>query len=85
MTGISRGRWSRASWLCLAAAGGGGGAAAGTKGVEPSAARVIPLASAIVLETAGPPPTDTTVTFTAGEAHTIVPATACRRTSSSPR
>ena len=72
MTGISRGRWSRASWLCLAAAACGGPPAVGTKGVEPSAARAIPLASAIVLETAGPPPADTVVTFTAGEPHTIV-------------
>lgn len=72
MTGISRGRWSRASWLCLAAAACGGRAAPGAKAVEPSAARVIPLASAIVLETAGPPPADTAVSFTAGEPHTIV-------------
>jgi hypothetical protein len=33
---------------------------------------VLPLAEAIVLETAGPPPHDTTVTFTAGEPRTIV-------------
>lgn len=72
MTGISRGRWSPASWLCLAAAACGGRAAPGSKAVEPSAARVIPLSSAIVLETAGPPPADTAVSFTAGEAHTIV-------------
>jgi hypothetical protein len=75
MTGISRRRWGPASWLgvgaaVLAAACGG---RAGTKhGVDPSAARVVPLASAIVLETAGPPPSDTTVTFTAGERHVIV-------------
>ena len=72
MTGISRGRWSRASWLYLAAAACGGSPAAGTKGVEPSPARAIPLSSAIVLETAGPPPADTVVSFMAGEAHTIV-------------
>jgi hypothetical protein len=34
--------------------------------------RIIPFANAIVLETAGPPPADTTVTFTAGQARTIV-------------
>jgi hypothetical protein len=40
--------------------------------VEPSTSRVIPLASAIVLETSGPPPSDTTVTFTAGEPRVVV-------------
>jgi hypothetical protein len=33
---------------------------------------LLPLAEAIVLETAGPPPPDTTVTFTTGESRTIV-------------
>jgi hypothetical protein len=33
---------------------------------------VVPLASAIVLETAGPPPSDTSVTFAAGELRVIV-------------
>lgn len=73
MAGIFRGLWGRASWLCLAAAACGGprsprDSAAGA----PAANRTIPLASAIVLETAGPPPPDTTVTFIAGEPHTIV-------------
>src|SRR2546425_1057447 len=53
MTGISRGRWYRASWLCLAAAACGGRAGSRAKGAEP-AIRVIPLARAIVLETPGP-------------------------------
>lgn len=71
MTGISRGRWYRASWLCLAAAACGGRARSGAKGVEPTI-RIIPLARAIVLETAGPPPSDTTVTFNTGEPRVIV-------------
>ena len=65
MTGISRGLWGRASWLCSRR--------------RPAAVRASPdrddarrragdagrfrLAQAIVLETAGPPPPDTTVTF----------------------
>jgi hypothetical protein len=73
MTGISRGPWGRASWICLAAAAAcGGRAAGGAKGAAPSAVRVIPLGSAIVLETAGPPPSDTSVTFTAGTPRAIV-------------
>jgi hypothetical protein len=71
MTGISRWRWNRASWLCLAAAACGGRAGSGAKRVEP-VVRIIPLARAIVLETAGPPPADTSVTFTTGEPRVIV-------------
>lgn len=71
MTGISRGRWSRASWFCLAAAACGGRART-RAGAEPSVARVIPLAAAIVLETSGPPPSDTTVEFLTGEPRVIV-------------
>jgi len=71
MTGISRGRWYRASWLCLAAAACGGRAGSRAKGAEP-AIRVIPLARAIVLETAGPPPADTSVSFNTGEPRVIV-------------
>ena len=73
MAGIFRGLWGRASWLCLAAAACGGsrpprdGAAGAPPGI-----RTVPLADAIVLETAGPPPPDTTVTFIAGEPRTIV-------------
>jgi hypothetical protein len=71
MTGISRGRWGRASWLCLMAAC-GGRAGSGPRAVGPAAVRVVPLAAAIVLETAGPPPSDTSVTFTTGLPRIIV-------------
>lgn len=71
MTGISRGLRSRASWLCLAAAACGGRAPA-TAAPGTSAARVIPLAEAIVLETAGAPVPDTSVTFVAGTRRGIV-------------
>jgi hypothetical protein len=71
MSGISRGRWSRASWLCLAAAC-GGRAGGGAAEVGPTAVRVVQLSTAIVLETAGPPPSDTSVTFTTGRSRTIV-------------
>ena len=37
-----------------------------------TAPRVLPLAQVIVLETSGPAPSDTSVTFTAGEPQTIV-------------
>lgn len=75
MTGISRRRRGAASWLRVGAAAlvaACGGRAGIKNAVNPSAARVVPLASAIVLETAGPPPSDTTVTFTAGESRVIV-------------
>ena len=72
MTAIFRHRVGAASCLCAALAEGGGRASSGAKGAEPTPSRVIPLASAIVLETAGPPPSDTAVTFTAGEPRTIV-------------
>ncbi|MEP6687474.1 MAG: hypothetical protein ABJC36_03935 [Gemmatimonadales bacterium] len=76
MTGISRRRQGRASWLCAGAAvlaAACGGRAASESGVDPkTAVRVAPLASAIVLETAGPPPSDTSVTFVAGELRVIV-------------
>jgi hypothetical protein len=38
----------------------------------PAASRIVPLARAIVLETSGPPPSDTAVSFIAGRPHTIV-------------
>jgi hypothetical protein len=38
----------------------------------PTTSRVLPLARVIVLETAGPPPPDTSVTFTAGTSRIIV-------------
>ena len=37
-----------------------------------SAPRTLPLARALVLETSGPPPSDTSVSFTAGRTRTIV-------------
>jgi hypothetical protein len=40
--------------------------------VDPTAPRLVPIASAIVLGTAGPVPADTTVTFPAGEPRVIV-------------
>jgi hypothetical protein len=74
MTGISRGWWGRATWLWLVAAACGGGRArsSGEDRPAPDQVRVIPLAQAIVLETAGPPPSDTTVTFRTGETRSIV-------------
>lgn len=73
MAGIFRGLWGRASWLCLAAAACGGSRSPGDSSAgAPSSIRAFPVANAIVLETAGPPPPDTTVTFIAGEPRTIV-------------
>jgi hypothetical protein len=72
MAGIFRGLGGRASWLCLAAAACGGSRAATDPASAPSAGRVIPLSEAIVLETSGPPPPDTTVIFRAGEPRTII-------------
>jgi hypothetical protein len=71
MTGISRGHWSRASWLCLAAAC-GGRAGKGADATGPAAVRVVQVSTAMVLETAGPPPPDTSVTFTTGRPRVIV-------------
>jgi hypothetical protein len=71
MTGISRGRWGRASWLCIAAAC-GGRASSGAGAVGPTTVRVVQTSTAIVLETAGPPPSDTSVSFTTGRPRTIV-------------
>lgn len=73
MTGISRGLWSRASWLWLAAAAAcGGRAPSSADPAAPGVARVVPLGEAIVLETAGPPVNDTSVTFTAGTSRAII-------------
>ena len=73
MAGIFRGLWGRASWLCLAVAACGGARSPAGKDKTPAAeTRTIPLAEAIVLETSGPPPSDTVVTFTAGEPRVIV-------------
>jgi hypothetical protein len=73
MAGIFRGPWRRASWLCLAAAAcGGPRAPTGDAAAQRPETRVVPLAEAIVLETSGPQPPDTTVTFIAGEPRVIV-------------
>jgi hypothetical protein len=73
MTGISRRRLGRASWVVLAALACGGRAADPEKAkVGPQAVRIVPLAQAIVLETSGPPVADTSVTFTSGLPRTIV-------------
>jgi len=73
MTAIFRSLRRPASWLVLGvfACGGRPGGAGGSP--EPAApSRVIPLADAIVLETAGPPPADTTVTFVTGRPRVII-------------
>jgi hypothetical protein len=73
MAGIFRGLWGRASWLCLAAAACGGSRSQGSDGAAaPTGVRVLPLSEAIVLETSGPPPPDTVVTFVAGQPRVIV-------------
>lgn len=77
MTGISRGRRGRASWRWACASVGAlalacGGRARSKDAVDPNAVRLVPLASAIVLETAGPPPSDTAVTLTAGIPRVVV-------------
>ncbi len=73
MTGISRRRPGRASWVVLAAIACGGRATdPGKAQVGPQAVRIVPFARAIVLETSGPPVADTSVTFTTGLPRTIV-------------
>lgn len=73
MAGIFRGLGGRASWLCLAAAACGGSRSSGEGETAPAAGiRIFPLSEAVVLETAGPPPPDTTVSFLAGQRRTIV-------------
>ena len=72
MTGISRGLRGRASWLCIALTACGGRASSTAEAPGPSAPRLIPQASAIVLETAGPAPSDTTVTFLTGQRRAII-------------
>lgn len=74
MTGISRAPWGAASGLAVVAAllGACSGRPRSASRVDPKAPRLVPAAAAIVLETAGPPPSDTTVELTAGEPHVIV-------------
>jgi hypothetical protein len=73
MTGISRRRLGRASWVVLAAIACGGRATDPEKAkVGPQTVRSVPVAQAIVLETSGPPVADTSVTFMSGLPRTIV-------------
>ena len=74
MTGISRAPWRAASAVCTAGAlvTACFGRPSSAARVDPAAPRVVPSASAIVLETAGPPPGDTTVELAAGEPHVVV-------------
>ena len=44
----------------------------GTTPAAPTQSRVLAQARVVVLETSGPPPADTSVTFTAGELRTII-------------
>ena len=71
MTGISRGLWGRASWLCFAALACGGGTSKPAPS-GPAPLRPIALKEALVLENAGPPPSDTAVTFRTGERRAII-------------
>lgn len=74
MTGISRAPWSAASAVGLAAmlvAACGGRPRSATR-VDPTGPRLVPATAAIVLETAGPPPSDTTVEVTAGQPQVVV-------------
>jgi hypothetical protein len=78
MRAISRGLVGTATGfllLALAAAWGCGARQPVTSPespVIPTAPRQVPLSRVIVLETSGPPPPDTSVTFTAGSPRTIV-------------
>jgi hypothetical protein len=73
MAGIFRGLWRRASWLCLAAAAcGGSRSPAASDAAAPPETRVVPLSEAIVLESSGPSPLDTTVTLIAGQPRVII-------------
>lgn len=72
MTGISRGHIGRASWIVLAALACAGRTPGPGKPGGPAAVRVIPASQAMVLETAGPPIVDSSVTFTTGERRSIV-------------
>jgi hypothetical protein len=71
MTAISRRLRRRASGLALGLAA-CGGRAAGNGAESAAPVRVVPLAQAIVLETAGPPPHDTVVEFVTGERRVVV-------------
>jgi hypothetical protein len=73
MRAISRNPFCAATWgLALLSCGSPQRAVPVTQPQQPTPARVLPLAQVIVLETAGPPPSDTTVSFTAGTPRAIV-------------
>lgn len=75
---ISRGPIHPASCLVVAtlgvlwACGGGRPPASTSPETPPAAPRTLPLSRVIVLETSGPPPSDTSVSFTAGTPHVIM-------------
>jgi len=77
MGAISRLREGGATWLLVSAMGavlacGGRKPSVAESPAEPVAPRVLPLARVFLLETSGPPPPDTSVTFTTGNPRTIV-------------
>jgi hypothetical protein len=78
MGAISRGPLTGATWRIVAALGGvlacGGGqpSVPASPAAPVAAPRVLPLARVFVLETSGPPPSDTSVTFTTGTPRVIV-------------
>jgi hypothetical protein len=77
MGAISRVSLGRATWLLASALGavlacGGRPPAVPESPSAPVAPRVLPLARVFVLETSGPPPPDTSVSFTTGNPRVIV-------------
>src|SRR3954468_22235125 len=56
----------------VTACGGRAPVSSSTSAPVPTAARILPLSRVIVLETSGPPPSDTSVTFSAGQERMIV-------------
>ena len=59
-------------WLLAVVACGGRPPVSAETSPAPTTPRVLPLSRVIVLETLGPPPSDTSVTFAAGQERTIV-------------
>jgi hypothetical protein len=75
MRAISRALRNAATWMTPVLLGWGCGSkrpAPAAAPEAPTAARVLPLNRVIVLETSGPPPSDTSVSFPAGTLRTIV-------------